>query len=213
MNTPVELIDAADALLLDFDGPVTTLMPPPLNVEAAHRARAVLRDVEVPSEVMATTDHLAVLRWAVEHAPGRLADIEQACTDAEVQCARRSEPSPEIRDLLSRAKQRSTLLAIVSNNSEYAVRAFLERFGWDDIIDVYACRTLEVAHLMKPAPFLVRTAIQLLATEPSRCVFIGDSVSDVQAGTSAGVPVVGLAKTPTRGEQLVAAGAAALLSR
>lgn len=43
-------------------------------------------------------------------------------------------------------------------------------------------------------------------------MFIGDSVSDVQAATSAGVRILGLAKNPRRGQELIDAGAAAVAS-
>ena len=212
-TTAAELIARAKALLLDFDGPVTALMPPPANAYAADQARAALAGIEVPDAVAKTRDHLAVLRFTAEQIPGRLAAVEQSCTEAEVACARESDPSPEILGLLADAERRSIPLAIVSNNSEAAVRVFLDRFEWTREIKTLACRTPARVSRMKPDPYLVVEAAGLLGMWPGDCVLVGDSVSDVQAGHAAGVPVIGLAKTERRGLELRAAGASALLSR
>lgn len=213
MTSAELLIAKAEGLLLDFDGPVTALMPPPLNAAAADRARALLGGVELPAEVERTTDHLAVLRWTAAHRVGRLADVERACTEFEVDCARASAPSPEIRELLEGARGRQVPVAIVSNNSEQAIRTFLDRCDWAAWIGPSVGRTLKTARLMKPNPFYVNAAVRMIGIDRSRCVFIGDSVSDVSAGQAAGVPVIGLAKTPQRGADLEAAGVSALMRR
>jgi HAD superfamily hydrolase (TIGR01509 family) len=213
MTTAAELIANAKALLLDFDGPVTALMPPPLNTKAADQARAALAGIELPEAIATTTDHLTVLRFTAEHFPGRLASVEGSCTEAEVACARESDPSPEIRDLLSGAERREVPVAIVSNNSEAAVRVFLDRAIWARAVKVLACRTPAKVPRMKPDPYLVREAMALLNVRPADCVFVGDSVSDVIAGQRAGVQVVGLAKTPQRGVELMQAGCSALITR
>jgi phosphoglycolate phosphatase len=213
MTTAEELIANAKALLLDFDGPVTALMPAPANAEAAEKARAPLQGLTLPNEVIETTDHLAVLRWTFQNAPSRMGDVERACTSAEIACALTSQPSPEIDWLLEQAAQRLLRLAIVSYNSEKAVRAFLDRFAWSERFTAYACRTPETSRLLKPHPFLVIAATQLLDVAPQDCVFIGDSISDIRAGRSAGVVVVGLAKSADRRNDLRDAKPDALILR
>ena len=213
MTTAEELIANAKALLLDFDGPVTALMPPPMNAQAAAQARAALAGVELPDEIATTTDHLAVLRFAAEYVPSRLPMVERSCTEAEMACARKSDPSPEICGLLADAERGAMPVAIVSNNSEAAVRVFLERFEWAGKIEVVSCRTAARVSRMKPDPYLVAEAARLVGVPPARCVLVGDSVSDVEAGHGAGALVVGLAKTPARGHALAAAGSDALILR
>ena len=213
MKTAEELIASAKALLLDFDGPVTALMPPPLNAEAADAARAPLKGLSLPSDVQESTDHLAVLRWTFKNAPSRMGDVERACTSTEVECARSSQPSPEIKWLLEQAKQRPIPLAIVSNNSEEAVRTFLDRYAWSGCFTAYACRTPETSGLLKPHPFLVTAATRLLEIAPRDCVFVGDSTSDIHAGHAAGVAVIGLAKSPGPQSQLNLAEADAIVVR
>ena len=160
-------------------------MPSPLNAQAAEAARVPLEGLELPETILEATDHLAVLRWTVQNAISRLGDVEAACTASEVACARISEPSPEIGWLLDGAQERGSQLAIVSNNSEDAVRTFLDRFDWSDRFAAFACRTPETSRLLKPNPFLVTAATRFLEMTPGDCVFIGDSVSDVQAGHAA----------------------------
>ncbi|MCH9767797.1 MAG: hypothetical protein K0U70_08365 [Actinomycetia bacterium] len=59
--TPVaEVLSSARALLLDCDGPITALMPPPFNAKAAEQARLALQEIPLPDEIATTTDHLAV---------------------------------------------------------------------------------------------------------------------------------------------------------
>lgn len=213
MTTAEELIASAGALLLDFDGPVTALMPPPLNAEAAAAAREPLAGLDVPRAVEESTDHLSVLRWTFRNATSRMAEVERACTAAEVACARTSKPSPEIGWILEQTSIRAIPLAMVSNNSEEAVRTFLARFEWLDRFSAYACRTPETSRLLKPHPFLVTAATELLDIACESCVFIGDSVSDIEAGRAAFVRTIGLAKTAERGRELEAAGAVTLLHR
>lgn len=66
---------------------------------------------------------------------------------------------------------------------------------------------------MKPDPYLVVEALRLVKVRREDGVLVGDSISDVMAGMAAGVPVIGLAKTPRRGRDLEIAGARALLVR
>ena len=213
MTTAAPLIANAKALLLDFDGPVTTLMPPTLNAQAADQARTALDGVELPDEIAATTDHLAILRFAAERVPGRLLIVERSCTEAEVACAQQSDPSPEIRGLLADAGRRSLAVAIVSNNSCEAVRAFLNRFDWTKGLKTLACRTPGRVGQMKPSPYLVVEAARLLGVRGRDCVLVGDSITDVEAGHAAGIKVIGLGKTVARAEALRAAGADATLLR
>ena len=207
------IIASASALLLDFDGPITALMPAPRNAEAADLARAALQHVSLPGKIRTTTDHLAVLRYVATYMPDELNRVEDACSAAEIACAQRSQPSPEIRTMLSNAHRKAIPVAVVSNNSQSAVEEFLQRFSWTAPIDVLACRTPATATRLKPDPYLVQAAVERLGVDAGRCVFVGDSVTDVEAGRAAGVQVIGLAKTPQRGQELLDAGAVALIKR
>ena len=187
MTDAWEIIASAKALLLDFDGPITALMPPPLNAHAAERARAALQVTSLPDEIRTTTDHLEVLRFCADRFPEKFGTVERACSEAEIDCARQSQPSPRAEAMLRDAERRSIPVAVVSNNSAAAVQEFLQRFDWVDPIRVLACRTPTVGLKLKPDPFLVETAVDLLEVDAADCVFVGDSVTDVEAGKAAAV--------------------------
>lgn len=76
----------------------------------------------------------------------------------------------------------------------------------------FSCRDEQNASRMKPSPFLLDQALSALNLEPRRAVFVGDSVSDVQAANAIGVPILGLAKHLQRGNELADAGATAVAS-
>ncbi|MGH3999445.1 MAG: hypothetical protein ACRDTJ_18540, partial [Pseudonocardiaceae bacterium] len=135
MITPAELLAQADALLLDFDGPLADLMPPPVNALAADAARAAIRDTPLPPDVATTTDHLAVLRHVIEQHSDLTTLVEHACTRAEVQAAQHCSPSVHAGNLFAHIRRHDLPSAIVSNNSEQATRVFLDRQDWTTDVD------------------------------------------------------------------------------
>lgn len=207
MTTAPELLSRATALLLDFDGPVAALMPPPANAHAADRARAALGGSAIPESLLATTDHLAVLRWALDEVPGKALDVERACADAELEAAQVCKASVHAGDLIAFAGERQVPLAMVSNNADAAVRAFMTRHGWQSRVEAYACRTPETMDWLKPKPNLLQLAADVLRIDVSDAVFIGDAVTDVIAGKAAGCRIVGIAKSARRFGELEDAGA------
>jgi beta-phosphoglucomutase-like phosphatase (HAD superfamily) len=207
MTTAHELLSRATALLLDFDGPMAALMPPPANAHAADRARAALGGTPIPEMLRASKDHLAVLRWALEEVPGKALDVERSCANAELEAAQVCEPSVHAGDLVAFAGNRQVPIAVVSNNADAAVREFMTRHGWDSQIEAYACRTPEKVDWLKPKPNLLQFAADVLQIDISGAVFIGDAVTDVIAGKAAGCRIVGIAKNTHRFEELADAGA------
>jgi phosphoglycolate phosphatase len=207
-NAVRQLLDGASAMLLDFDGPLAALMPPPVNAQAAAAARAILEGVELPTDVASTTDHLAVLRWALEHLPAPLMlKVEAACARLEVEAAARCEESVNCHALLHFARRADLPVAVVSNNATPAVREFLRRTGWLPYVAVVSARTPDTVEWLKPRPDLLLVAADALRTDIGSTVFFGDSVSDVVAAKRAGCRVVGLYKGPQRMRELEAAGA------
>lgn len=214
MSHAADLFAAADAVLLDFDGPVTPLIPAPMNLEAANAARAplVARDIILSDHIGTTSDHLAVLRWAAINAPHVLAEVEALCDDAETAAASKAEPTRGAHDLLVGCHQIGKPALIVSNNAEVAIRAYLERWSLTPYVAAVIGRPAHRPDLMKPNTHTVNAALRLLRVESRRAVFIGDSVSDVEVSRAVGVPCIGYDKTPRRGDELREAGADALAS-
>jgi phosphoglycolate phosphatase len=206
-----ELLKSARAVLLDFDGPVTPLMPAPANMHAADVGRAALAAHGFnPAEIRTTTDHLAVIRWAGSHAHAALADVEAACGKAEVEAARVCTPTPGAHDLLSTLDSNGTPTVIVTNNAADAVLAYLERWNLVDRVRDVVGRPELRPDLMKPNTYTVDRALQALGMRPGTTVLIGDSVSDIVVARKAGVLAIGYAKTPKRGAELRAAGSDAI---
>lgn len=211
MTTADELVRAAKGILLDFDGPVTPLMPPPVNALAADAARAALKGVELPEDVATTTDHLTVLRWTASGAPDRLADVEDACVTAEIAAARISEPTAGALDFLRWCQEQGKPVVMVSNNAAGAITTYLHRFEATSLVRGIVGREPRRPDLLKPHPSLVLAALELAQAEPAQAVLIGDSVTDIAVARATGVPSIGYAKTPARGRDLDEGGADALL--
>jgi len=205
------LLWSARAVLLDFDGPVTPLMPAPINMQTADAARIALAEHGIdPVEVRQTSDHLAILRWAGTHAPEALTDVETACTAAELEAARTSHPTPGSHELMASLSAAGVPVVIVTNNAADSAEAYLARWGLARHILGVVGRPQGKPTLMKPNTHTVEVALGIVRVMPNEAVLIGDSVSDVQVAHAAGVRALGFAKNPQRGKELADAGADAL---
>lgn len=210
-HNAAQLVEEAHAILLDFDGPITLLMPPPANAHAAAAARAALAGLDTPPDVTTTTDHLAVLRWSATGPADRLAAVEQACIDAEVEAARHSDPTPGALDFLRACKRVAKPVVIVSNNAADSVVTYLNRYDATSLVRGIVGREPRRPDLLKPHPSLVLAALDLAQVRAEEAVLIGDSVTDIQVAHATGVRAIGYAKTPARGRKLDGAGADALV--
>ncbi len=214
VTTAAELVAQARAILLDFDGPVTPLMPAPANRHAADDARAAVPAAAdpMPPEIATTTDHLAVLRWAGTQDDAVLEAVEKACIEAEVDAARVSEPTAGALDFLHACAELGKPVVIVSNNSADAVHVYLNRYQANRLVRGVVGRQPHRPDLMKPHPSLVLAALDLTNAQPSGSVLIGDSTTDIEVAHATGMPAIGYAKTPQRGHDLAEAGADVLVS-
>jgi len=203
------LLDGASAILLDFDGPVTQLMPAPVNKDAADLARAAFRDAGagLPADLADVSDHLAVLRAAQRAGSATLQAVEDACRSAEVAAALVSQPTLGVADLLRSARSAGIPVVIVTNNAPEAAHAFLHLHELDGLVHAVVGRDPERPDLMKPNPTLIDQATAFIDVAPTSAVLIGDSVTDVEAGHARGLHVIGYAKHARRGRELAEAGA------
>ncbi|WP_410794071.1 HAD family hydrolase [Kribbella sp. C-35] len=208
------LLEQTTAVLLDFDGPVTPLLPPDRNVRLADAARAVLREAgaELSDSVSATSDHLTVLRFAASDVPAALESVERVVVQGEVDAARLAIPTPGAADFLAACHETGRPVVVVSNNSADAVDAFLRQHHLRDLVQEILGRPYGDPSLMKPHPELVRRALATLDRQPQSCVMIGDSITDIQVSRAADVHSIGYAKTPERGTELHRAGADAVIT-
>ena len=206
MTQPAALFAAARLILLDFDGPTCHLFAGYPAHALADDFRTYLRSQDVPV-VGEPPDPLLIYADAVRQ-HGELADdIEAWLTRAETIAAQRAEPTPGCRELLIAAARIGLPVAIISNNSEAAIRAYLDREHLADYVAGVTGRPYAAPDRMKPDPWSIHHTARGYTLPASACVLIGDSVTDIDAACAAGCPSIGFANKAGKAEQLGRAGA------
>ena len=98
---------------------------------------------------------------------------------------------------------------IVSSNAAPVVAAVLERERVSSAFGAIVGRD-DVARL-KPAPEGLLKCCAALGVRPGRCIYVGDSVSDIKAARAAGMTGFGVVGGMASADELVAAGAEAVV--
>jgi phosphoglycolate phosphatase len=209
------ILSDAEALLLDFDGPVCSVfagLPAPI---VADQLREVLSEgghFDLGPEINKTEDPFDVLRYAAMIGATEEHYVEAALRAHELEAVGSAEPTAGAHELMRRWVESGRALSIVSNNSTTAVEAYLDRHGLHPFVQAVCSRTSSNPELLKPNPYLVDEAVAQLGYRKERCVMIGDSVSDARASIAAGVCFLGFANKPGKESDLRSAGAAAILT-
>ncbi|RZU51904.1 HAD superfamily hydrolase (TIGR01509 family) [Krasilnikovia cinnamomea] len=191
----------AGPLLLDFDGPVCGIFA---GLPAPHVAAKLIEllraeRVALPDDVATDVDPLAVIRWTGYHCSRELtAAVEDALSALEMQAVESAIPTPYGHDVIRSSKSAGLPVAIVSNNSGRAVSAYLAAHELADHVVRVIGRPYARPELMKPAPGMVLDAVRAVDSEPSACVLVGDSMSDIIAARAARVRVIGYANRPSK---------------
>ncbi|WP_091543437.1 HAD family hydrolase [Modestobacter sp. DSM 44400] len=116
---------------------------------------------------------------------------------------------PGARDLLLAIKERGHRLVLASSGQPRHVEVALDLLDARDIAD--AVTSAEDAEATKPAPDLLQVALQKLgAPADADSVLVGDSVWDVEAAKSAGMPAIVVRSGGFGDDELTGAGAVAL---
>jgi HAD superfamily hydrolase (TIGR01509 family) len=102
----------------------------------------------------------------------------------------RLEPLPGARDLLRECAKRGLKVVLASSASERDLTALRAALDCDDVID--AATDSSDADATKPAPDLVRAALDRCGLTPDRVVYVGDAVWDVESSSQLGIPCIGL---------------------
>jgi HAD superfamily hydrolase (TIGR01549 family) len=89
-------------------------------------------------------------------------------------------------------------MGVVSDNSAKSIGRFCTRKDFARIPNLTVGRREGEPHRMKPNAFAHRHALEILRMPVRHVVFIGDSVSDIQAGRAAGIPTIGYANKPAK---------------
>ncbi|MFI5840860.1 HAD family hydrolase [Catenuloplanes sp. NPDC051500] len=202
------LLSRARVILLDFDGPVCSIFAnyPAPTIAAELRQVLVDQGVTLTDDIADEPDPLEVLRWTGRLGRAALTrKIDHALTAAELTAVRSAEPTPYAREFIVAAHQAGKRLAIVSNNSADACRAYLTDRRLQQYITPIIGRPFADPSRMKPSPDPVLTALAALDAEPDESILIGDSVSDIEAAHATGATAIGYANKPVKFRHLDAA--------
>ncbi|MEU0566385.1 HAD family hydrolase [Nonomuraea sp. NPDC005983] len=213
MTTAVDLLRQAEAVLLDFDGPVCRVFAglPALVVATRLKELLIREGVRLPQDVEALDDPLKVLRRTADIAPELVDKVETALMASEVEAATCAEITPGVREFLEACSAAGKPVAIVSNNSEPAIETFLALADLGEWVTAVSGRPIGEPEQMKPHPQSTLRACKSLGVEPAQAVLIGDSDFDMQAANNAGTHSIAYANEPGKAESLTRAGADALI--
>lgn len=199
------ILSTTEALLLDFDGPICSVFagfPAPI---VAGQLRDVLTQGghAIPDHVRESTDPFDVLFYAAKLGPDEARFLEATFRAHEVEAVQTAEPTPEAHALIKAWKASGRPLAIVSNNSVAAVETYLNIHNLRQAVDLISARADADISLLKPSPYLVTTAALTFGIMPFSCAFVGDSLTDIEAGEAAGVRSIAYANKPGKRERFI----------
>lgn len=200
------ILASADALLLDFDGPVCSVFAGFPAAVVAGQLRRVLAEGgynELAPEVEKSDDPFDVLNYAALMGADEMRFVEAALRAHEVEAIATAKPTLGAHRLIRLWHSTGRKLAIVSNNSTAAVEAYLHLHSLTACIDFVSARTNPNPALLKPKPFLLCRAHDVLGIKNDRSVLVGDSVTDIQAAHAAGSSVIGYANKPGKTELFI----------
>ena len=194
-------------VLLDFDGPICSVFA---GYPSVHAVTATLRALEaagfdIRPEWLNLEDPHRLLVEVAAHTPEAVGIAEDALTRSEIHAVDSAQITAGVADLIDQVTGRGQQWAVVSNNSAESIAQFCIREDFARAPSLIVGRPKGEPHLMKPNPFVLRHALEILRTPAQDAVFIGDSVSDVQAGRAVGIPTIGYANKPAKPKLLVAA--------
>jgi phosphoglycolate phosphatase len=213
-NALTAILRRSPAILLDFDGPVCSVFAGYPAAQIAEDLRGLVSDLadSLPMALESVASPHDFLTITAEVAPELARDVEDALQTAEVKAVESATPTPGAEDFLAACKDAGRQLAIVSNNTEASVRAYLARMGLTRYVQHIEARDPSDPGLMKPHPYLIEQAAQALVTTPVRCTLIGDQATDIQAAKSIGSASIGYANKPGKSDDLTTAGADAIIT-
>jgi HAD superfamily hydrolase (TIGR01662 family) len=208
-----EILTRARYILLDFDGPVCDIFAGLPATTVADRLRKLIsgQGITVPAQVASSPDPIEIFTYSATVSPDLAAQVEAEMADQEQAAVATARPTPYVHDVVTSCRESGRSVAVVSNNSDRAVRSYLARRGLDDRIELISARTSSDPGLLKPSPHLIQQAITGLSAPAAECVLIGDSTTDMQAASSAGIASVGYANKPGKDTSLAIAGATAIV--
>jgi phosphoglycolate phosphatase len=213
-DTLDQVIARTRYLLLDFDGPICDIYAGHPDHTVADELRKLItgQGINLPADIARTRDPIAVFTYSATVSADLAARVEAEMTQQELTAVTTARPAAYVHDVAASCRDSGRTLAVVSNNSDQAVRAYLERHGLDDRVDLIVARTSPDPALLKPSSHLIDQAVRQLGARPGQCALVGDSVTDIEAGQQANVATIGYASKSGKHQRLTDAGATAVIA-
>lgn len=164
-----------------------------------------------PRTIENTGNWFEIFSFAASVSVDLAARVESELTEVECAAVATAVPTPHVNDAISACRGSARSVAVISNNSEKAVRAYLAAHDLDSQIDLIAARTSCDPAILKPSPYLIGQAAAKLGTSACACVVVGDSPADIESARRAGAFSIGYVRTSNDRERLTAAGAGAII--
>ena len=207
----VDVLYPTRAVLFDFDGPVCSVFAGYPAPQVAEEMRDRLAELDVPITLPSPDrdDPIEVLRFASGWSEQAARTADDIMTAAETTAAQTAEPTPGGRLAMERTIATGRRVAVVSNNSEASIRAYLDLHGMNDLVSAIVGRPYATPHGMKPHPRILHDVLMRLRLGPDSVVLIGDSLTDIQAARYAHISSIGYANRP--GKDAVLADADAVI--
>jgi HAD superfamily hydrolase (TIGR01509 family) len=117
-------------------------------------------------------------------------------------------PVKDARALLTELKERGRTIVLASSAKEQEVDHYLDLLDARDLADAWT--TSADVEATKPAPDLVRAALEKAGAEPGTAVMLGDTPWDVRSAADAGVETITVITGGFSESELTEAGAAAV---
>ncbi len=180
---PVET--ALNAVVFDLDGVLVNSFEV-MRLAFTHAFREVVGDGEPPFEVYRR--YLGGYFPEIMRKMGLPLEMEGPFVRESYRLANRIELYPGVRDLLAELRERGIPCAVATGKAGARARSLLDGLGvLDRFEQVIGSDEVEKP---KPAPDIVRRALELMDVDKSEAVMIGDAVYDLEAARAAGVTAV-----------------------
>lgn len=209
MSTAAELVASKHFVLLDFDGPICSVFG---GVTAEWVAAELQRRLGLTAEhSVGTRDPFDILKLAAVEGKREADQAERELARLEVEAVASAIPTSGADGVMHRLTEAGHTLAVVSNNSQAAVSAYLYAHEIDDYVSVISAREDSDPALLKPNPHLVQRAMAQLGAAAEECVMVGDSVADIEAAHSCRTLVVAYANKVSKRSSLAVRRPAAMV--
>lgn len=143
-----------------------------------------------------------------EFVPRVVAEFNDSMIKYYTMCA---ESVPGVEELFKTLRQRNKLIALNTGFSRGIANAIIKKLKWSNLVD-YSVTSDEV-EAGRPYPFMIHNICSKLNISPVDVIKVGDTISDIEEGISAGVyKTIGVASGNNTADELSAAGADLVIS-